>query len=388
MFSNKKRVSPHIEIADFTPPRRHDGASSYVSFSQYDHATGRLKRKKYMLDRFRPGRERDVAAARIISNIYSKVAAGWNVWAPENTYRSGTPVTEVLQRYRAYIYNVYMKGVLKHKTYYDYKSRVKVLEEYISEQVQPVRTCIQLTQSFFVDFLDYLLIDRDLSALTRNNYRTWCSAFCSWLVEKNYLVENPIQYIHQLPESEKKRQPLTHDDLRRLGDYLGQTNRHFLLAVLMEYTTAIRPTELSYIKLRDINISEGSVFVSSQISKNRRDGKIKLPNRVIRLMVDLNVFRHHSDCYLFGKGFMPSETRHLPVQFTQEFNKCRDALGFPKTYQFYSLKDSGLRDIANAVGVEVAQKQARHSDISTTNRYLKGSGLHVFDTLAEFEGYL
>lgn len=388
MFSKKKRVLPHVEIADFIPPRRHDGASSYISFSQFDPVSGRMKRKKYMLDRFKPGRERDTAAARIICNIYNRVAAGWNVWSPQETYRCDTSVADVIARYRAYIYNVYTKGVLKHKTYYDYKSRMKVLEEYISEQVQPVRTCIQLTQSFFVDFLDYLLIDRDLSALTRNNYRTWCSAFCTWLVEKKYIAENPIQYIHQLPEQEKKRQPLTHDDLQRLGRYLEKTNRHFLLAVLMEYTTAIRPTELSYIRLRDINISEGSVFVSSQISKNRRDGKIKLPNRVIRLMADLNVFAHHSDCYLFGKGFMPSETRHRPVQFTLEFNRCRDALGFPKTYQFYSLKDSGLRDIANAVGVEVAQKQARHSDISTTNRYLKGSGLQVFDSLADFEGYL
>ena len=388
MFSKKKRVFPHNEIADFIPPRRHDGASSYIWFSQYDPQTGRMRRKKYMLDRFKPGRERDTAAARIICNIYNKVSVGWNVWSPENTFRSDTPVEEAVSRYRAYIYNVHMKGVLKHKTYYDYNSRLKIFSEYISEMVQPVRTCIQLTQTFFVDFLDYLLIDRDLSAVTRNNYRTWCSAFCSWLVEKKYIAENPIQFIHQLPEQEKRRQPLTHEDLRRLGEYLEHANRHFLLAVLMEYTTAIRPTELSYIRLRDINVSEGSVFVSSQVSKNRRDGKIKLPNRVIRLMADLGTFGHHSDCYLFGKGFVPSETRHLPVQFTLEFNKCRDILGFPKTYQFYSLKDSGLRDIANAVGVEVAQKQARHSDISTTNRYLKGSGLYAVDSLADFEGYL
>jgi len=52
------------------------------------------------------------------------------------------------------------------------------------------------------------------------------------------------------------------------------------------------------------------------------------------------------------------------------------------------LKDSGLRDISNAVGVEVAQKQARHSSIQTTNLYLQGRGLKVYDVLADFEGYL
>ena len=55
---------------------------------------------------------------------------------------------------------------------------------------------------------------------------------------------------------------------------------------------------------------------------------------------------------------------------------------------FYSLKDSGLRDIANSVGIEVAQKQARHSSVQTTNMYLKGKGMKVYDVLADFEGYL
>ena len=55
---------------------------------------------------------------------------------------------------------------------------------------------------------------------------------------------------------------------------------------------------------------------------------------------------------------------------------------------YYSLKDSGLRDIANAVGIEVAQKQARHSSVQTTNMYLKGKGLKDYDVLADFEGYL
>ena len=130
------------------------------------------------------------------------------------------------------------------------------------------------------------------------------------------------------------------------------------------------------------------MFVSSQISKNRRDGKIKLPNKVIKLMIDLRVFDHPNSSYLFGRGFLPSENRQDGRHFTYEFNKVREQLGFPKHYMFYSLKDSGLRDISNAVGVEVAQKQARHSSIQTTNMYLKGHGMKVYDVLADFEGYL
>ena len=390
MFSQFKTNNDvnRSRIIDFIPPKRHDGKNSYIWFSQVDPMTGKLKRKKYMLDRYKPGRERDIAADRIMSNIYNKVLHGWNVWSPQYTNRSDTSVMDVISRYRAYINNIYKKGVLKQKTLYDYSSRLRIFEEYIKESVTPIRICSQLDQSFWTDFYDYLLIDRDLSAKTRNNYRTWSSTFCSWLVDKRYLLDNPVSNISQLPEHNKFRQPLEPEDLKKLGDYLRENNRPFLLAVMMEYYTAIRPTELSFIQLKDISISEGSVFVSSQISKNRRDGKIKLPNNAIKLMIELDIFSKNSNFYLFGKGFLPSENRQAPRAFTAAFNNLRDILGFPKSYMFYSLKDSGLRDIANSVGIEVAQKQARHSSVETTNLYLKGKGMKVYDVLSDFEGYL
>ena len=391
MFSKTKRDNPSItrsRVIDFIPPRRHEGKHSYIWFSQIDPATGRLKRKKYMLDRYQKGRERDIIAGRIIANIYNNVLHGWNVWAPAVTSRSDTPLSEVLERYRAYIININKKNVLKQKTLYDYMSRLKIFEEYLGEQINPVRMCYQLDLAFWTDFLDYLLVDRDLSARTRNNYRTWASTLCSWMMEKRYLNDNPIQHIHQLPEHGKFRQPLEHEDLKKLSAWLNENNKPFLLAVMMEYFTAIRPTELSFIRLKDISIKEGSVFISSQISKNRRDGKIKLPNKAIRLMIALKVFNNPNNYYLFGKGFTPSADRQDSRYFNIEFNKVRDILKFPKTYMFYSLKDSGLRDISNAVGVEVAQKQARHSSIQTTNLYLQGKGMKVYDVLADFEGYL
>ena len=64
----------------------------------------------------------------------------------------------------------------------------------------------------------------------------------------------------------------------------------------------------------------------------------------------------------------------------------RKALKWDKCYQFYSLKDSGIRDLANAHGVVVARDQARHSDISTTNRYIQRYGVQ-HETL-NFEGNL
>lgn len=66
----------------------------------------------------------------------------------------------------------------------------------------------------------------------------------------------------------------------------------------------------------------------------------------------------------------------------------RALLKFPDSYQFYSLKDSGIRDLANTEGIVIARDQARHADISTTNKYLQGNGLSVHEETKHFEGGL
>lgn len=157
---------------------------------------------------------------------------------------------------------------------------------------------------------------------------------------------------------------------------------------MMEYYTFIRPDELSNIRLSDINIKEQKVFVSSSISKNRRDGMVGLNDTVIKMMIELDIFNNPSHCYLFGKQFKPNTNKADSRIFREYFNKVRAFLKWPSCYQFYSLKDTGIRDLANAEGIVVARDQARHSDISTTNKYLKGDSLSVHEETKHFRGGL
>ena len=91
-------------------------------------------------------------------------------------------------------------------------------------------------------------------------------------------------------------------------------------------------------------------------------------------------------CYLFGKDFRPSERQANSRIFRDYFVKVREALRWNMSKQFYSLKDSGIRDLANAEGIVVARDQARHSDIGTTNKYLKGDSLTVHEETKHFKG--
>lgn len=386
MCSKTRKGASLNEVITYTLPTLHTGKNWYVDFLCYDPLEGKMKRKKFMLDSIKKQSERKKRAAEIIANCTNRLRTGWNPWAEASNSRQYIKFASICELYVKYLNKLASTDVLKRKTNIDYQSRMNILVEYNQNMALPIIYIYQFNQAYISDFLDYILMDRDSSARTRNNYRVWISAFCSWLIEKQYLETNPVEKIKSLSEEQKFRSALTKEDLQRMKDYLDQTNKYYLLACRMEYYTFIRPDELSNIRLCDIKIKEQKVFISSTISKNRRDGMVGLNDELIKLMIELNTFDAPSNYYLFGRNFKPSAEKADSRIFRDYFIKVRAFLRFPKNYMFYSLKDSGIRDLANAEGIVIARDQARHSDIATTNKYLKGNALTVHEETKHFEG--
>lgn len=95
-----------------------------------------------------------------------------------------------------------------------------------------------------------------------------------------------------------------------------------------------------------------------EITKNGKDGNVVLNKKIIMLMLDLDILNKPGDCYIFSHGCMPGKEYVGPDQFNKKWKTIRMALGWSSRYQFYSLKDSGIRDLANAEGIAVTRDQA------------------------------
>ena len=309
--------------------------------------------------------------------------SGWSPWVTADDNRGYILLEDAFKKYMATI-----EKMPKYKTRKSYTSRLNILREYISTLLLPPKYVYQFDTAFVSDFLDWIYLDREANARTRNNYRQWCSSLAMFFIERQYLSTNPVEKIKPIDETPKKRQPLSPTMLKQMSEYLSKKNPMFLLACRMEYYTFIRPEELSHIKINDISIADQAVFISAEVSKNKRDGRVGLNDEIIKLMLDLNIFSHGGDSYLFGEKLRPSTTKGSSEMFRREWKKMRRALRWSDDYQFYSLKDSGIRDLANAEGIVVARDQARHTDISTTNKYLQGRDMPVHEATKHFEGHL
>lgn len=383
MCPHRKNFTSRSEVLNFTYPKLHTGKSWYVDFRSFDPGTGTMRRKKYMLDSIPKASERRRRATELIESLLKMLRAGWSPWVNVDDSRGYTMLSDALAKYEKSL-----EKLPKVKTRYSYASRLNVLRTYISQLVLPPRYVYQFNASFVSDFLDWLYLDREVGGRTRNNYRGWCSSLASYFIEREYISSNPVEKIKNVPEDGKKRQPLTAAMLRQLRTYLLKKDPVFLLACMMEYYTMIRPEELTNIRINDISVMEQSVFISAAFSKNKRDGKVGLNDDLIKMMLDLDLFRHPGDYYIFGDKMRPGDTKASSEIFRRRWLSVRKALTWSNDYQFYSLKDSGIRDLANSQGIVIARDQARHTDISTTNKYLQGRDMPVHEETKHFQGNL
>lgn len=295
-----------------------------------------MRRKKYMLNRYKSSKARMEMARQKIMWIVQEAQNGWNPWVKASTTREFTPWATVTERYRDYLTTAGRKGLLKHKTAYDYRSRMNIFEQFLEESDCRPAYIYQFDRALCVDFLDYLYYDRDLSATGRNGYRTWLSTFASWLIDKQYIGrdDNPVADIRQMREEDKKREPLTKEALRTMREYLTEHNRRFLLACYIEYYMNIRPEEMRHLKVGYINIQDCIVALPGKFAKNRKRQEVTVPKKVLKLMIDLGIFKSPSHYYLFGPELAPSEQQVAVNRFRQEWGKMRKALNWPDTYQF------------------------------------------------------
>lgn len=376
----KKRNSIK-EVLGFTYPRLHTGKTWYVDFFALDPANGQMRRKKYHLDNIPKITERRKRANEIIEGLMKQLRSGWNPWVNTEESRGYTLFEDCLDKYLEYIMRMD-----RAKTQSSYRSRVNILREYIESLVIPIKYVYQFDSVFVTDFLDWIYLDRDSSPRTVNNYRGWCSALAEFLIERKYLQSNPVEKIKVLKEDVKKRKDLTPAMLKKMSAHLKETDKHFLLACYFEYFTFIRPTELSHLKIGDISLKTQTVFVPKEVSKNKRDANVGLNDTIIKLLLELDTFKYPDSYYLFGKDFIPSDKRANADSYNRRWKKMRNELKWEDCYQFYSLKDSGIRDLANSEGIVIARDQARHTDVATTNKYLQGHDMAVHIETKTFKG--
>lgn len=383
------RISNASVLGYKLPVFRKTHGCDYVEYYAFNPLTDKLHRKRIKLNTI-PAKQRKQYANELMKRLTCKLSSGWNPFIEQLSSSDMMLVEDAYAEFTAYNERMYAEGTFRKQTYAAYKSFLKKLVEFTSQK-SVITYLYQFDTRYCNSILDYIFLDLKYSAVTRNNYLAFLNVFFAYFVEHGIVKENPARIIKPIPQRmlNKQREIIPSDVVRDIAEYLEQNDKMFLLACYLLYYCFIRPQELCRLQVRNLQLSNHTIYIRGEQAKNRRDEYITIPEKVETFIRSIGLTNYPSDFYIFSRRMKPGEYEISPSRFGERWDKLRSKLGFSSKYQFYSLKDTGITELAdrNVTNISI-RDQARHSSLAITDVYTRHSTAKANEELRSYEGSL
>ena len=396
----QKRFALPLEYESATLRENSSWYIEYAYFS-FDGTHHRVRNNlNRLVKRLRTKAEKRKFAMSLCDELNAKLRNGWN---PEKDKAAAisrfaaTPWTQVFSSYELFLDQQEQGGYLSHSTALTYHSFLTIFDTYNKDfNPLPIKLIYELNYDQCLGFLDWALTVRKVSYDTRDSYRRWLTNFCSWCINNGYFKDNTVSSIktisgshHTLSQEKRKLRSfyINKDTRERIFEYMHDHNKHLLLAAYLCNYALIRPKEIMALQLKHFSVKDGLIFIPSDISKNKSDAFITLPDEVLKLMIELHSFDYPNDFYLFNRQLVPAA---LPKplrgdEIRDEWVKVRQALNLPKSLKFYNLKHTGITDMTDQMPEKLVQQQARHHSIQMTERYVQLRAPKAVEQIKKFK---
>lgn len=230
---------------------RHQKNNWQVEYYVYSPVTKQLERKRIKLNRLRQHcstvSQFKYQANEIIQGINVRLAGGWSPFGESENIRYYTPLQDVMDMYIAE-----KSKELKQDTLRSYKSFCSIFGRWVGDHLKGCR-CIQFNRTLAVRYMDYVYIERQVSARAYNNQLKMARALFSWAVEKCYCKENPFEQIKVKREQEKKRILIPPEVRMKIREYFSEKRPNYLIVSELVFTSLLRPKEISRVLVKQVN---------------------------------------------------------------------------------------------------------------------------------------
>jgi len=356
------------------------GKRWYVYYYVVNPSSGNLERKRVYLNRLKSLSNKQRYAKKLIDTINDRLDTGWNPFIAEKHVKQYTPIIKALE-----FVVEYRLAYIRERSKPTYINRKKVLVDWLVQKKLANKYIFEFTDQNANDFMNCLLIERGIRGVTYNNYLIDYRGFFNLLIKHKFVTENPFKSIDRLPETAKDKAPFTDHEQKIYKEYLIANDYDFFITSMYCYYCAIRPNEITQIKVSHVNLERKTIMIPAAISKNKKQRLIPIADNFSKHLQ--NYLKDIPDNYfLCGMGFKPSTKPIARTRISEHFREIADKIGLPKNVFFYSLKDTCAdRLIEAGFSTKTLRDLFGHSDIATTDHYLRGINTIVDKRLlAEF----
>ena len=194
-LSHRESKQAIQQIIGWTPPAFHQASECYVSFKAFDPCINTMRLKKIMLNHIKGKRNQRAYGEELVKRLTQKLLDGWNPWIEESYPEEYALFSDVCDKYKTYLAKIAKEGGIKPGTKCNYECKLSFMLKWV-EKDRKITYIYQFNKKFVCDFLDYVLVERNNTLRTRNNYIGWLKSFSGYLIERGYVQKDPTEGVN------------------------------------------------------------------------------------------------------------------------------------------------------------------------------------------------
>jgi site-specific recombinase XerD len=290
----------------------------------------------------------------------------------------------MLKEAKEYIESLFSRSELTRRQY------SRDIEEFCMVcNISNLEELLRLTSKDLVVYNEHMN-SKNWSNNTRNLKVQTLKLFGEYLVENLYMKKNIFKYFSRLPSDTKETRALTDEECQKIINVIDSTTTKKRNKVLFSFmvTSCFRKFECSNLKLSDINGNE----IVIRGKKNVFVEKFVIPQHISDMLKDY-IETERAE-------ILKKYNTNTPYLFVSNTGNKIDSTSFYKSLKMYA-KKAGIKDwkrvtvhgcrhtgitryYDNTKDIIFTSKVARHSNISTTQRYIHMSKEEYKNNIEKF----
>ena len=223
------------------------------------------------------------------------------------------------------------------------------------------------------EFCRYLQIEKQHANATYNKYVNTLDMLFNYLVDEDVITKSPFQFIKRKTKQSKSVSAFKAVDVQLLKGVLQETNTTVYISCMVDMYAFIRPKEIRFLRIRDIDLVNDLIYIDKSISKNKKSQHVAiLPPLKLILTEYIGVLKEQ-DYFLLSKTGRPGLVQISSKYVVENHNRILKAKGYDTDkFKPYSWKHTG-NSLAFEAGAKIdfLKMQNRHHSVVMTEIYIK-----------------
>ncbi len=378
---NSNSLNSAKTFIDFKPAEIKKNKRLQIVYYYKHPITNKFVRVRLSVPKVSPYKERKQLALSMMLEINFKLKNGWLPIYDNVGTNDFKTLDFCFELFLSHFEKDIKKGVKRPDTYRSYKSFISMIKKYITYSNLRVKMIFEFKKEFIINYLDWIYYDRQNSARTYNNHLGFIITFLNFALERGFVKNNQALGLKKKPKQEKKRKAFTLEvktQVKKIKEY----NKAYYCLCMATYYCFIRRTELTKLKVKDVDLINNSIVLNSEISKNKKTNVITIPKAYFPILTNHLKTANNNDFLFSANNFLPGPKKLTPKKISDYWTSFKKKNKISKEYQFYSLKDTGITDLLRTgVPAVKVRDQARHYNLNITESYISRATTYDEDVL-------